>query len=201
MRFHTRAEWSALESAYGVTVRGSVIPHLVHPAIAGADRDEARRALGIDAGGPVFVIPGFIQPSKGIDRALPAFQGGGSARLWIVGSVRDRTSENDAYIELLRRRTEQEIRMRLIEQFLGDEEFDRWIVAADWVLLPYRTSWSSGVLARAHALRTPAMVTAVGGLVEQAGDDDVVVPNDDEAIRRAIDEAATVATARKRGTA
>jgi glycosyltransferase involved in cell wall biosynthesis len=201
MRFHTRAERLALESAYGITVRGSVIPHLVHAAIAETDRDDARRALGIDPGGPVFVIPGFIQPSKGIDRALPAFQGGGAARLWVVGSVRDRTPENDAYVQRLRRRTEQELRMRLIEQFLGDEEFDRWIVAADWVLLPYRTSWSSGVLARAHALGTPALVTAVGGLAEQAVDGDVVVPNDDEGILRAIDEAATVAAARERGSA
>lgn len=199
--FHTRAEWSALESAYGIKVRGSVMRHLVHPVLEEIDRDDARRALGIDPGGPVFVVPGFIQPSKGIDRILAAFEGGGAARLWIVGSVRDRTAENDAYVEMLRRRTEQELRMHLIEQFLGDEEFDRWIAAADWVLLPYRTSWSSGVLARAQALGTPAMVTDVGGLSEQAGEDDVVVPNDDEAILRAIDDAATVAAARKRGSA
>ena len=199
--FHTRAEWSALEAAYGIKVRGSVIPHVVHATAGVSDREGVRRSLGIEPGGPVFVIPGFIQASKGIDRVLAAFEGGGAARLWIVGSVRDRTPENDAYVEGLRRRTEQELRVRLVEQFLGDEEFDRWIVAADWVLLPYRTSWSSGVLARAQALGTPAMVTAVGGLPEQAGDEDIVIPNDDEAILRAIGEAATVATVRKRGSA
>jgi hypothetical protein len=47
------------------------------------------------------------------------------------------------------------------------------------VVLPYRRSWSSGVLARAHRLGTPAIVSDVGGLGEQAGTDDVVVEGDE----------------------
>ena len=149
----------------------------------------------------MFVIPGFIQPSKGAERVLGAFGAGGRPRLWIVGSVRDRTPENLAYIEALRRRCDDLLRVTLVEQFLADEEFDRWVVAADWLVLPYREAWSSGVLARAQALGTPAIVTAVGGLPEQAGPDDLVVPNDDDALVRTIREVSSASTAGKRGSA
>ena len=70
--------------------------------------------------------------------------------------------------------------MHLVERFVPDADFDLWLTAADRVVLPYRRSWSSGVLARAQALRTPAVVAAQGGLAEQAGKDDVVVRDDDE---------------------
>ena len=68
---------------------------------------------------------------------------------------------------------------------MSDPELDAWIAAADAVVLPYRRSWSSGMLARAHALGTPAIVSAVGGLPEQAGEDDVVF-EDDEGLARAM---------------
>jgi multidrug transporter EmrE-like cation transporter len=68
----------------------------------------------------------------------------------------------------------------LLVRFPSDAEFDAWIAAADAVVLPYRRTWSSGVLARAQALGVPAIVTAEGGLAEQAGPADTVVEGDDE---------------------
>ena len=50
----------------------------------------------------------------------------------------------------------------------------------DWVVLPYRRAWSSGVLARAHALGTPSIVSGVGGLAEQADEHDMVALDDAE---------------------
>jgi glycosyltransferase involved in cell wall biosynthesis len=202
LRFHTLAEMEAFQAAYGMKVRGSVIGHVVQTVGMPPSRAQARHSLGIDGSTPVFVVPGFLQPSKGVERALPAFEGSGRARLWIVGSVRDRTAENVAYVESLRRQTDELIRVSLVEQFLGDEEFDRWIAAADWVVLPYRTSWSSGVLARAQAIGTPAVVTSVGGLAEQAGPHDVVVADDDAAVVRTVIElAASAVPATRRGSA
>ncbi len=84
----------------------------------------------------------------------------------------------DAYLRGLRELCERTPGVTLVERWLDDEEFDRWIRAADAVVLPYRRAWSSGVLARAHALGTPAVVADVGGLAEQAGDRDVVVESD-----------------------
>jgi hypothetical protein len=102
--------------------------------------------------------------------------------------VRDGTPENEAYARSLAEQAGGVQRTTVIDRFLPDEEFDLWVAAADWVVLPYRRSWSSGVLARAHALGTPAILSDVGGLAEQAGDRDVVVGDDDE-LARALKEA------------
>ncbi|MEX2204328.1 MAG: hypothetical protein WD965_09610, partial [Actinomycetota bacterium] len=55
-----------------------------------------------------------------------------------------------------------------------------WMTAADRVVLPYTRAWSSGALARARVLGTPAIVSDVGGLAEQAGPDDIVVRSAEE---------------------
>jgi glycosyltransferase involved in cell wall biosynthesis len=106
-----------------------------------------------------------------------------------VGSVRDSDPSNLAYAERLRRLADATPGVELVDGFLEDWEFDAWIAAADAVVLPYRRSWSSGVLARAQALGTPAIVTAVGGLPEQASRADVVV-DDDEQLAVAVREVA-----------
>ena len=194
--FHTGAEWEALERAYHVEVRGAIITHQVE-VTSGLSREEARAALNLgDAEGPVFVCAGFLQPSKGYERAVDAFEAArtNGARLYIVGSVRDRTPENTTYARGLARRAGEVPGVRFVDRFLSGDEFDRWVVAADWVVLPYRRSWSSGVLARAQALGTPAIVAAVGGLPEQAGERDMVF-DDDEGLRAALVRAAASGTA------
>jgi glycosyltransferase involved in cell wall biosynthesis/multidrug transporter EmrE-like cation transporter len=188
--FHTESERRELERQYGIAVRGELIPHMV--TATAVDRQQARDDLGISRDGPVFVCAGFLQPSKGFDRAVEAFARGpgpDAATLYIVGSVRDPSPENQAYTEALRERCGSEKGVRLLERYVGGEEFDRWIAAADWLVLPYRRSWSSGVLARAHALGTPAIVSSAGGLAEQAAGTDLVF-DDDEGLIRAMKEAA-----------
>jgi glycosyltransferase involved in cell wall biosynthesis len=182
--FHTEAERREFERSYRTRVRSSIEPHTVAPTVH-TDRAEARRRLRLPVdGGPVFVCAGFLQPSKGFDRAVEAFARADGrpdgARLYVVGSVRDATSENLAYARSLAERCRAVRGVELVDRFLSDDEFDLWVAAADRVVLPYRRSWSSGVLARAHALGTPALVTDVGGLAEQAGEHDVVVRTDEE---------------------
>jgi glycosyltransferase involved in cell wall biosynthesis/multidrug transporter EmrE-like cation transporter len=190
LSFHTRAEREALERLYRVRVRASLIAHRVGP-VERVSREGARRRLGLANGPAVFVCPGFLQASKGFDRAVEALAGvPDGASLYVVGSIRDRTPETEAYVRDLAERCRADPRATLVERFLSDEEFDLWVAAADWVVLPYRRAWSSGVLARAHALGTPAIVSAVGGLSEQAGEGDVVVEND-EGLAQALHAAAS----------
>jgi glycosyltransferase involved in cell wall biosynthesis len=182
MWFHTESERRALERDYRVRVRGQIVPHRVQP-FRTASKEEARAELGLPVGETVFLCAGFLQPSKGFDRAVEAFPAADGGSLYIVGSVRDRTAENEAYARALSKRAAEAPRVTLLERFLSDKEFDLWLAAADWLVLPYRRSWSSGVLARAQALGTPAIVAAVGGLPEQAGMKDVVVHDDEELAR------------------
>jgi glycosyltransferase involved in cell wall biosynthesis len=171
-----------------------VVPHLAEP-VESLPPGAARRQLHVPSEGTVFVCAGFIQPSKGFDRAVDAFErasAGAAApvpRLYVVGSVREPTAENRAYADALAERCDAVAGAALVEGFVDDAGFDLWISAADWVVLPYRRAFSSGVLARAHALGRPSLVSPVGGLSEQAGPSDVVVGDDEElvaAIRRVV---------------
>jgi glycosyltransferase involved in cell wall biosynthesis len=184
--FHTDAERAALERDYRVRVRWRVVPHAEGVRVrAPASSAEARRRLGIPSDRTVLVAPGFLHRDKGVDRAIEAVRGVPGVHLYVVGSVRTSRPQDLAYAERLRATVADVPEVDLIERFTADDEFDAWIAAADAVVLPYRRSWSSGVLARAQALDVPAVVTAAGGLAEQASPRDTVV-RDDEELRAAI---------------
>ena len=189
--FHTDAERRELERAYGVSVRARIVPHTSGVTLAGRlHRDEARRRLGLPLDEPIFVCAGFLHSGKGYDAAVRAFLRAGSpGRLYVLGEVRDPTPENERFAASLRRLCAANDRTELREGYLDDEAFDTWLAAADRLVLPYRRSWSSGALARAQVVGTPAIVAAVGGLPEQAGEADVVVA-DDVALSTAIAAAA-----------
>lgn len=182
--FHTQAERSALELAYRIRTHARVIPHRDSVTVyAHPSRDEARTRLGIAAEGPVFVCAGFLHADKGFVRAVRAFAAAGApGRLYVVGSVRTPGAETNAHVAELRALCERTDGVTMIERYVSDEEFDLWMSAADRVVLPYRRAWSSGALARAQQLGTPAFVANVGGLAEQAGGADVVFDSD-EALR------------------
>ena len=185
--FHTEAEHRAFERDHRMRVRAQIVDHREGVRVdEPRDRDEARRHLGLDPSGPLFLCAGFLHRWKGFDRAVRAFAATeGPGRLVIVGSVRDAVPANVSYAADLRRLAAATDGVTLIEKFQSDDDFDAWVSAADRLILPYTRAWSSGALARARLLGTAAIVSAVGGLVEQVGPEDEVVRSDDE-LGRAI---------------
>jgi glycosyltransferase involved in cell wall biosynthesis len=182
--FHTDRERRAFATLYRPRTQGQLIRHADGVSVTTSmTRDQARRRLGLPVGERILVVPGFLHPGKGADRAVLAFEGPG--RLIVVGSVKDVTPENVAYLSRLRSLIDARPGAALEERFVDDQAFDAWIAAADAVVLPYRRSWSSGVLARAQAIGTPAVVSDAGGLPEQASPVDIVV-HDDEELRAAV---------------
>lgn len=176
LAFHTDAERVALERAYRIRTRYRLIQHTdgvtVHAALS---KDAARERLGLEPDGPLFVCAGFLQPDKGFDRAVRAFGAAGSpGRLFVVGSIRIPSGAVDRHVRELRALASSTVGVTLLQTFVSDEDFDAWVEAADRMVFPYRRAWSSGALARAQRLGTPALVSDVGGLAEQAGPDDVV---------------------------
>ena len=177
--FHTEREHRQLERAYGIRVNARIVDHRDGiPIRAHPTKEEARKLLDLPADERVFVSPGFLHPDKGLERAIEAIRRTEAGRLYVVGSVKDATPRNLAYAKTLREGSGDGV--EFVERFLEEEELDAWTVAADAIVLPYRRSWSSGALARAQALGTPAIVTSVGGLPEQASDKDIVVHSDEE---------------------
>lgn len=187
--FHTDAERRQLERNYGIQARWRLVDHREGVSVRNPfTKQEARRRLGIEPSEPLFLCAGFVHPWKAFDRAIRAFAEAGSpGRLVIVGSVRDPTEENLSYADELRRLAERTEGVTFVDAFQSDEDFDAWIVAADRVVLPYTRAWSSGALARARVLGTPAIVAAIGGLEEQAGPDDRVFRSQED-LRRSFRE-------------
>lgn len=143
---------------------------------------EARQRLGVDSGSPLFLCIGFIGRHKGFDRAIQAFAHGsvGKAQLYVVGSCLYDSGEVSNYIEELRLLAQATPGVHFEQRFVDDAEFDLWVQAADAILVPYRSIASSSVVARARLYGTRVVATAVGGLPEQLGPDDILVESDSE---------------------
>src|SRR6266511_245649 len=170
---HTEMERRDFIEAFGVQPeRTAVVAHGAHfVRRTSITRQDARRSLGIPDGELVFLAIGFIQPHQGFDRAVRAFDGLGAhgCSLHVVGSVRVDEPEYLAYLTELRELVAATPGAHLHDQYVSDELFDRWLVAGDVVVLPYRNIWSSGVLERALLYERRVIATAVGGLSQQAG--------------------------------
>jgi glycosyltransferase involved in cell wall biosynthesis len=183
VEFHTEHEIAEMQQRLGVVPRGSQIRdhgRYFRPAVV-EDRTQARRRLALPEGVPLLLCIGFIQPHKGFDRAVRAFRRvPGRARLAIVGSVRTEIPAHRGYMDELHYLAAGDDRVDVHERMVSDDEFDRWIVASDAVVLPYREIWSSGVIERAHLLNRPVIGSGVGGMAEQLRGDDVLVTTDDE---------------------
>lgn len=181
---HTDRERRELAGAFGLpTERIEVIGHGGHfERRTRRSRAEARARLGLADEPYVFLAIGFLQPHKGFDRAVRAFGdlGRHGCRLEIVGSLRVEEPEYRAYVDELRALAAATPGVTLHEEYVTDELFDTWIVAADALVLPYRIIWSSSVCGRAALYGRPVIATNVGGLGEQAVGTTILVDDDRE---------------------
>jgi glycosyltransferase involved in cell wall biosynthesis len=66
------------------------------------------------------------------------------------------------------------------DTYVSNADFDTWLAAADVVVLPYVSTYSSGVAARAKVLGRRILASRVGGLPEQLGAGDVSYGSDAE---------------------
>lgn len=156
-------------------------------------RDEARHSLGVPTDAFVFLSIGFVQRHKGFDRGVRALDRlddpQGHARLYVVGDIRIDHPDLLEYRDELQGLCDEVDGAEFRPGYVSDEEFDRWLVAADCLVLPYREIWSSSVIERAGIYDVPVIATDVGGLADQAAAGSRVVA-DDEELAKAMAEAA-----------
>lgn len=180
--FHTEAEKEAFQREFRLDPMppAQVVPHHADfVAYSTRSRAEARRALGVPAGERMALCIGFYAPPKGFEDAAERFAAlrkagrlPPEARLRVVTSVREKDDrQKQEALERFRRAADADPAggVTVDVRYVGNEEFDDWLVASDLVVLPYRSSFSSGVAARAALLGRPMAATAAGGLPEQVG--------------------------------
>jgi len=183
--FHTARECERFEQHYGIRLNRSRVEFRGHDDVyykfVEHNRHSARQRLKLSPYGLIFLCIGFIQRHKGFHRAIRAFaEASVRADLFIVGSLRVEDAENQKYLAELQQLVADHSNIHLIESFVSNEDFDTWIAASDCVVLPYSEIWSSAVLGRARLIDRPAIVAAVGGLPDQAGERDIVFHSDQE---------------------
>lgn len=140
-----------------------------------------RRQRAINPDKVTFLCTGFIHANKGFDRVVAIFaeEKFENCQLYIVGSVRLETdNESRQHLAELLEKCAKCRNVHLLERYLSDQELDEWIVAADYVVVPYRRSANSGVLGRAKIYDRPVIAADVGGLREQMGERDLLFEDD-----------------------
>jgi glycosyltransferase involved in cell wall biosynthesis len=143
------------------TARGvRVIPHFVEPRTM-APREQARAALGVDAGCRVVGMIGWIHPRKNYEVAIHALSRlGEDTQLWLVG---DAPSDGRGYLKRLSELARElgvENRV-LITGYVTEAELDLRLAAIDVGLCPYLDASASGSLSTLLGARRPAVVSDI----------------------------------------
>jgi len=122
--------------------------------------------LGINKDDQVILFFGYVRKYKGLDILLKAFpkilEKFPNTFLLIVGEFYDNPAN---YFKLIEKLNITE-RVKLINQFVPNEDVAKYYLSSDVVVLPYRSATQSGILNVAYGFNKPVIVTNVGGLAE-----------------------------------
>lgn len=122
---------------------------------------------------------GFVRPYKGLDVLLNAVAilKDHDISLKIAGEF---WRDKEEYLKLI---NELDIsgNVEIIDRYVTDNEMSQYFSWADLVVLPYRKTITSGVIATAYGFKTPVLATNVGGFYEviQDGCTGKIVTSDD----------------------
>lgn len=166
-----------------------VHPHPSYDVFAGRPlgRERARRELKLD--GDVILFFGYVRPYKGLRYAIEALAEVRRRRpvmLVVAGEFYEPRSEYEALIDRLGLRDA----VRVVDEYIPNEDVGAYFEAADLVVQPYVTATQSGISQIAFAFGKPVVATAVGGLPDIIDDGEtgfLVPPEDSIAIATAIE--------------
>lgn len=162
-------------------------------------KDEACRALGLDARTSYMLFFGLIRDYKGLDllieawRMLKAEGKTEGRRLLVAGEF---YSGRERYMRQIRQAgLEEDIIMH--DRFIPDPDVKYYFSAADCLVLPYYSATQSGVTQIAYNFDVPMIATRVGGLAEIVTDgvSGIITDVSAESIADAIDRFYTRDTA------
>jgi glycosyltransferase involved in cell wall biosynthesis len=154
-----------------------------------------KKDLDFDEDSLVLLFFGYVRKYKGLDILIEAFpkilSSNQKARLLVVGEFYDNPQD---YFDLVKKLNIED-KVKVINQFVPNEDVAKYYQAADLVILPYRSATQSGILNVAYGFNKPVIVTDVGGLaefVEEGKTGFVVHPNSPEAIANGVEKFLTI---------
>lgn len=189
LHFHTSRERSEFTDCFFEKKHATVIPPgMFYQRRSKLDQEQARTWLSLPKEARVFLCIGFFHPGKGFAEFARMFMNmrdrkvlQENDRLYIVTSVRAANDlQNSAVLESLVQEVQGRDFIHVVNRYVGDEEFDHWIVASDFVVAPYLFGFTSSIAARAALYNKPCILSVVGGLPEQASARDYVYESEIE---------------------
>lgn len=130
---------------------------------------------------------GFVRPYKGLDTLIKAvgILKDYDISLTIAGEFWNGKAE---FLQLSSDLGISE-KVNIIDRYVPDDEIRRYFSSADLVVLPYKQTVTSGIIATAYGFRKPVLATDVGGFHEIVKDGytgKLVPPNDPQAFADGI---------------
>lgn len=130
------------------------------------DKQEACKALGLDADKRYMLFFGLVRAYKGLDLLLDAFgrvkDELGDLQLIVAGEFYE---DEDKYRKQIADNGLTD-RVMVKNEFVADGDLRKYFGAADLIVQPYKSATQSGVTQVAFHFEKPALVTNVGGLGE-----------------------------------
>jgi glycosyltransferase involved in cell wall biosynthesis len=170
---HTDKMKRELVEEYGTSAsRISVIPYGINNMVpAGTiEAGEAKARLGISPTDRTLLFYGQIGPYKGIDLLADAFEtlarSDASYRLIIAGRPKPGTEASWREVQARLQPLVDQRRVVLDIRHIPDEDTERYFMAADLLVLPYRDIFQSGVLFLGYRYGLPVVATDVGSFRE-----------------------------------
>ncbi|HEY6073046.1 MAG TPA: glycosyltransferase family 4 protein [Anaerolineales bacterium] len=133
----------------------------------GLTQSDARRMLGLPAAArQVVLFFGAIAPYKGLDLLIEAFARLSAANDALYLVIAGRPKGDFSMYQRILSRTRVTHRVVKNLGYVPFDQFAKYFVAADVIVLPYRRISQSGILQLAYGFSKPVVVTDVGGLGE-----------------------------------
>jgi glycosyltransferase involved in cell wall biosynthesis len=151
--------------------RISVIPIGINNFVKATDLsgNDARKRLGLSRNRKLLLSIGSLQEYKGIDVLINSFhmlcKEDDSYYAILAGSA----SGAPDYVEAMKKtikKLELQDHIMLRTEFIPADDFETLLIAADCMVLPYRTIYQSAVPLMAYSFGLPVIATKVGGLPE-----------------------------------
>ncbi len=134
------------------------------------DKGKAKEELGFAKDDIVLLFFGYVRKYKGLDILLEAFAELSKIhpdyRLLIAGEFYDPVAPYENII----RKNGLSSKVKIVNQYVPNEEVAQYFTLSEVVVLPYRSATQSGILSIASAYEKPVIITAVGGLPEFVDD-------------------------------
>lgn len=151
-------------------------------------KPEARKSLDIPDSATVFLFFGNVRPYKGIRSLIDAFEALSATdkQLIIAGNPHSASYENE-----IRSRCRGDDRISCRLEYVPDEEIQRYMNAADAVVLPFRNISTSGSAILGMSFGKALVVPALGCLPELLSEEGAVIydSTDPGGLREALERA------------